>query len=273
MSFSLFTNEGEEKKFKETFSKIKNTVVVLSGKGGVGKSSVAVNLAYYLAIQGKKVGLMDVDFHGPSIPKLLGIENKKLLSDKKGSVRPIEITNSFHAVSIGMALESVDSPVIWRGPMKVSAIKQFFCDVNWGELDYLIIDSPPGTGDEPLTVAQFLKKKANSLIVSTPQEVSISDVRKSLSFIKNLGFKNLGIVMNMSHFVCPECGEKTYIFKHGAIKQMAEDHNTEILGEIPIEPLVSECGDKGGFFVSSYGKTPAGKEFEKIGEKIISKLS
>lgn len=272
MSFSLFTNDDEEKRFKETVSKIRNTVVVLSGKGGVGKSSVAVNLAYYLAIQGKKVGLMDVDFHGPSIPKLLGIEKQRLGSDNNGKIQPVRITDTLHAVSIGLALESVDSPVIWRGPMKVSAIKQFFCDVQWGELDYLIIDSPPGTGDEPLTVAQFLNENANALIVTTPQEVSISDVRKSLSFVKNLGFTNLGIVVNMSHFVCPKCGEKSYIFNPGNFSKMAEDHNTEILGEIPIEPLVSECGDRGGFFVSSYGKTPAGVEFEKIGEKIISKL-
>ncbi len=273
MSFSLFTNPEEEKRFNDTVSKIKNIIVVMSGKGGVGKSSVAVNLAYYFAMQGKNVGIMDVDFHGPSIPKLLGIEGKKLGSDESGRIKPVRISDTFHAVSIGLALDSIDSPVIWRGPMKVSAIKQFFCDVEWGELDYLIIDSPPGTGDEPLTVAQFLQNKANALIVTTPQEVSISDVRKSLSFASGLGFKNLGIVVNMSHFVCPKCGEKSYIFNPGNYKKMAEDHNTEILGEIPIEPLVSECGDEGRFFVNVYGKTPAGIEFEKIGEKIFKKLA
>ncbi|HNW82580.1 MAG TPA: Mrp/NBP35 family ATP-binding protein [bacterium] len=274
MSFSLFTNEDEEKRFKESVSKIRNIIVVMSGKGGVGKSSVAVNLSFYLAMQGKNVGIMDIDFHGPSVPKLLGIENRKLQSDSSGKMLPERITDSFHAVSIGLFLDSIDSPVIWRGPMKVAAIKQFFCDVQWGELDFLIIDSPPGTGDEPLTIAQFLNSKnANAIIVTTPQEVAISDVRKSLSFANNLGFRNLGIVVNMSHFVCPHCGQKSEIFKKGDVAQMAEDHNTEILGEIPIEPLVSECGDKGGFFVPFYGKTPAGIEFEKIGEKILTKLS
>lgn len=272
MAFSIFSNKDEEKRFSEAVSKIKKIIVVMSGKGGVGKSSVAVNLAYYLASQGKNVGVMDVDFHGPSIPKLLGIESRKLDSDRSGRILPVKITDHFHAVSIGLVLDSVDNPVIWRGPMKTSAIKQFFCDVQWGELDFLIIDSPPGTGDEPLTVAQFLNGRAEALIVTTPQEVSISDVRKSLSFAENLGFRNLGIVVNMSHFVCPHCNEKSYIFNPGNIKRMAEDHHTEILGEIPIEPLVSECGDKGGFFVSFYGKTPAGLEFENIGEKIIRKL-
>jgi len=272
MSFSLFQNEEEEKKFNDTLSKIKNTIVVLSGKGGVGKSSVAVNLAYFLALQGKNVGVMDVDFHGPSVPKLLGIEGSKLTSDESGRMNPVKVASNFHAISIGLVLDSQDNPIIWRGPMKVSAIKQFLSDVNWGELDYLIIDSPPGTGDEPLTVAQFLGADTNAVIVTTPQEVAISDVRKSLSFAKNLSFNTLGLVVNMSHFVCPHCQEKSYIFQNGNIKKMAEDHNIEILGEIPIEPLVGECGDSGKCYSHIYGKTPAGKAFEKIGETIINKL-
>ena len=272
MSFSLFQNDEEEKKFKETVSKIKNTIVVLSGKGGVGKSSVAVNLAYFLAMQGKNVGVMDVDFHGPSVPTLLGIEKEKLTSDDSGRMKPVKITDNFHAISIGLFLDSQDNPIIWRGPMKVNAIKQFFCDVEWGELDYLIIDSPPGTGDEPLTVAQFLGDGTNAIIVTTPQEVAISDVRKSLSFTKNLKFNTLGLIVNMSHFVCPHCGEKTYIFQNGGTKKMAEDHNVEILGEIPIEPMVGECGDKGKCYAHVYGKTPAGIAFEEIGTKIVSKL-
>lgn len=272
LSFMQFASPEEEKRFKDAVSRIKNIIVILSGKGGVGKSSVAVNLAYYLAMQGRDVGVMDVDFHGPSIPKLLGIEGKKIESDDNGIMKPVRITDSFHAISIGLLLDSADNPVIWRGPMKVAAIKQFFCDVLWGDLDYLVIDCPPGTGDEPLTIAQFLGEGVNSVIVTTPQEVAISDVRKSLSFSRNLGFNTLGLIVNMSHFVCPHCGEKTYIFNKGNIQKMAEDHLVEILGEIPIEPLVSECGDNGGFFVSQYGKTPAGMEFEKIGEKIVTKL-
>lgn len=272
MSFSLFENEEEEKRFKENVSKIKNVIVVLSGKGGVGKSSVAVNLAYFLAMQGKSIGVMDVDFHGPSIPKLLGIEGKKLAADKSGKMSPVKITDNFHAISIGLLLDSQDNPIIWRGPMKVAAIKQFLCDVEWGELDYLIIDSPPGTGDEPLTVAQFLGAGTNAIIVTTPQEVAISDVRKSLSFAKNLSFKTLGLVVNMSHFICPNCGERSYIFQNGDIKKMAQDHNVEILGEIPIEPLVGECGDNGKCYSHIYGKTPAGLAFEEIGTKIIGKL-
>ena len=272
MSFSLFQNEEEEKRFKATVSKIKNIIVVLSGKGGVGKSSVAVNMAHFLAMQGKSVGVMDVDFHGPSVPKLLGIEGKKLTSSEAGIMNPIKVTDNFHAISIGLVLDSQDNPVIWRGPMKVAAIRQFLCDVNWGELDYLIIDSPPGTGDEPLTVAQFLNENTNAVIVTTPQEIAISDVRKSISFAKNLNFNTLGLVVNMSHFVCPHCGEKSYIFQNGDIKKMVEDHGIEILGEVPIEPLVGECGDEGKCFAHVYGKTPAGQAFEDIGTKIITKL-
>jgi len=265
-----FLTPEEQKNLDINLGKIKHKIMVLSGKGGVGKSSVAVNLAFYLSLQGKKVGLMDVDFHGPSIPRMIGKENEHVFTNKGGSkVYPMEINENFHAMSVGFMLNSVDNAVIWRGPLKFSAIKQFLIDVEWGELDYLIIDAPPGTGDEPLTVAQFLGKNLEAIVVTTPQDVAISDVRKSLSFCQQLKMNLLGLVVNMNGFTCPHCGTVTKIFQEGHIKEMAEQFKVPIIGDIPMEPEVSRSGDKGEFFMHSYGKKPAGEAFEKLGMTIV----
>lgn len=252
--------------------KIKHKILVFSGKGGVGKSSIAANLGVYLALQGHKVGILDIDFHGPSIPKILGMEKAQIKGTEDGLLLPVQKTPSLSVLSVGFMLGEQDMPIIWRGPKKIGAIREFIEHVEWGTLDYLVIDSPPGTGDEPLTIAQFCGKETNAIVVTTPQEVALSDVRKSLSFCNELQLNLLGVVENMSYFVCPHCNEKTEIFGRGKIDEMIKTFKTEILGRIPIEPSVAALSDDGEPFILKGGKTPAAEAMEKMFEKIESKL-
>ncbi len=183
----------------ENLQKIKNTIVVISGKGGVGKSTVSVNIAYALALQGRRVGIMDVDIHGPSIAKMTGIDNKRLVSEEEGErPRPIEAVHNLFVLSIASMLESPDEAIIWRGPMKMGVIRQFLEDIDWPELDYLVVDCPPGTGDEPLSVIQLIGDVTGVVVVTTPQDVALLDVRKSINFVKKLETPILGIVENMA---------------------------------------------------------------------------
>jgi ATP-binding protein involved in chromosome partitioning len=237
--------------------RIRHKVVVLSGKGGVGKSTVAVNLAVALMLAGKKVGLLDVDIHGPSIPTMLGLEGEKLQGGADGLV-PIEV-GGLKVMSIGFFLNSQDDAVIWRGPLKMGVIKQFLKDVVWGDLDYLIIDSPPGTGDEPLSVVQLIGTLDGAVIVTTPQKVAAIDVRKSISFCRKLNVPVLGVVENMSGFACPKCGEVTQVFRSGAGQEIARDMLVPFLGSIPIDPKVAEACDNGKAFIHHYASTPAAK--------------
>ena len=193
-----------------SLEKIQNKFLVMSGKGGVGKTSVSVNLAIALANKGFKIGLMDVDIHGPDIPRMLGLEGMLDVSENR-KLKPKTYSKNLSAVSIESLLQSKDDAIIWRGPMKYSAIKQFIGDVEWGKLDYLIIDSPPGTGDEPLTIAQTISD-AKTIIVTTPQEISLADVRKSISFCKTLKMEIFGLIENMSGFACPHCGQLIELF-------------------------------------------------------------
>ena len=215
-----------------TLDKIKNKIMVMSGKGGVGKTSVSVNLAIALAAAGKKVGLMDVDLHGPDIPRMLGLDGMMDVSGNR-KLRPLQWSENLKAVSIEALTPSKDEAIIWRGPIKFSAIRQFIGDVDWGELDYLVIDSPPGTGDEPLTVAQTIKD-AKALVVTTPQEISLADVRKSISFCKTLKMGIVGIVENMSGFVCPHCGKSVDLFGTGGGERTAKNMNLPFLGKNPL---------------------------------------
>ncbi len=239
----------EEMEIKEQLNKIKKRFIIMSGKGGVGKSTVAVNIALGLAQKDKKVGLVDVDIHGPSIPTLLNLENAKAMGTGDGKILPIEINNNLKVVSIGFFLPSKDEAVIWRGPLKMSFIKQVIKDVLWGELDYLIFDCPPGTGDEPLSVIQIIKDVDGAIIVTTPQEVAISDVRKSISFCEALGTPILGIIENMSGFICPHCGKETPLFKTGGGEKLAKEKNINFLGKIPFDPKIVESGDEGKPFI------------------------
>ena len=211
----------EQKALQERLEQIKHKVIVMSGKGGVGKSTVAVNIAVSLSLAGKHVGLLDVDIHGPSIPKMLHIEDADVQT-VKDTIQPVDHAG-LKIMSIGFLLHTPDNAVIWRGPMKMGVIKQFIKDVNWGYLDYLIIDSPPGTGDEPLSVCQLAAPLDGAVIVTTPQDVATVDVRKSINFCRQLKLPILGVVENMSGFVCPKCGEITDIFKAGGGERMAKE--------------------------------------------------
>jgi len=266
-SAKLKKPEENDAEFKERqdlakrLCQIKHKIMVLSGKGGVGKSTVAVNLAMALSLEGYRVGLMDVDLHGPSIPKLLGLEGAAIMGGEEGLV-PIQLSENFKTMSIGYLLRGADDAVIWRGPLKMGLIKQFIKDVHWGELEFLIIDSPPGTGDEPLSVAQLIEHLDGAIIVTTPQELSIIDVQRSIGFCRKLNIPILGVIENMSGFVCPHCGKRTDIFKSGGGERMAKDTGAVFLGKIPLEPKIVEASDSGKPFLAHFAKTETAKAFK-----------
>jgi Mrp family chromosome partitioning ATPase len=261
----------QEKRLKERMLKIKYKFIVISGKGGVGKSTVAVNLAYGLAIKGNKVGILDVDIHGPNIAKMLGIEDKRLIGSDLG-IDPIEVLPGLKAVSLALLLENKDQPVIWRGPLKMITIKQFLTDVNWGELDYLIVDSPPGTGDEPLSVCQLIPDINGAIIVTTPQDVAILDSRKSVLFAKELKVPVTGIIENMSGFICPHCKKEIDLFGMGGGEKSAQDLKVPFLGRIPVEPEIVKSGDSGQPFVHFRNETPTANIVDGIINKIVEHL-
>jgi Mrp family chromosome partitioning ATPase len=249
-------------------AQIKHKIMVLSGKGGVGKSTVAVNVAVALAMEGKKVGILDVDFHGPSIPTLLKLNGKPVKAGDDG-ILPVDFVEGIKVMSIGFLMQEQDKAVIWRGPMKINVIKQLLAEVDWGYLDYLVLDFPPGTGDEPLSVAQLIPDADGAIIVTTPQDLSLIDVRKSIDFCKQLNVPVLGVIENMSGFVCPHCKNVVDIFKRGGGEKMAGEMGVPFLGRIPIEPLIVEASDNGKPFIYHYGKTPAAKAFAKAIKPIL----
>ena len=259
----------QEKRLKDNLAKIKNKLIIISGKGGVGKTTVAVNLAYGLANKGKKVGILDVDIHGPNIAKMLGIEGKRLTGSESG-IEPIEVLPGLKAVSIALLLENKDQPVIWRGPLKMITIKQFLADVNWGELDYLIVDSPPGTGDEPLSVCQLIPDINGAIVVTTPQDVAILDSRKSVLFARELKGPFIGIIENMCGFVCPHCKKEIDLFGIGGGEKSAQDLNVPFLGRIPIEPEIVKLSDSGQPFVHFKKETQTAKIMDEIINRITS---
>lgn len=252
----------ERQRLQARLSRIRHKVVVLSGKGGVGKSTVAVNLATSLMLAGKKVGLLDVDIHGPSIPTMMGIESVTIKGTEDGFL-PIDV-GGIKVMSLGFLLRSPDDAVIWRGPLKMGVIKQFLMDAAWGDLDYLIIDSPPGTGDEPLSVCQLIGRLDGAVIVTTPQKVASVDVRKSITFCRQLELPVLGVVENMSGFVCPRCGEQTTILRSGGGETIARDMQIPFLGSIPIDPEIAESGDAGMAYIQRYATSPTAKVMTEI---------
>jgi len=262
--------ELEELELATRMERIGQKVLVLSGKGGVGKSTVAANLAISLAQAGKKVGLLDVDLHGPSIPKLLGLDGQRLGLDAAGRISPIQIGENLSVVSVGLMLDSAQDAVIWRGPMKYNVIRQFLKDVDWGRLDYLVIDSPPGTGDEPLAVAQMVGKGAWAVVVTTPQDLAIADVRRSVSFCKTLDLHVVGIVENMSGLICPHCGKQVDLFKVGGGEKLAIEMGVPFLGRIPLDPQIVASGDSGKPFIQSFADSPATKAFASVIEPILN---
>ncbi|HPL17736.1 MAG TPA: Mrp/NBP35 family ATP-binding protein [Spirochaetota bacterium] len=264
--------DAEDKaSINENMARIAHKIIVLSGKGGVGKSTVAVNLAVSLAEKKFKTGLLDIDIHGPSVPKLLGIDGGQVMGARNGKMTPVEYNECLKVISIGFLLQDNDTAVIWRGPMKYTVIKQFLADVDWGNLDYLIVDSPPGTGDEPLSICQLIENADGAVVVTTPQDVALIDVRKSVNFYKQLHMPVIGVIENMSGFTCPHCGKETDIFKNGGGKKMAEDMGVPYLGEIPIESHIVASGDSGNPFHvnNNAGETPAHKSFSGIINTIL----
>ncbi|MDD5170055.1 MAG: Mrp/NBP35 family ATP-binding protein [Syntrophales bacterium] len=260
---------AENQQLKERMDRIKHKIMVLSGKGGVGKSTVAANIAVALALEGRRVGILDLDFHGPSIPKLLNVEDRRPGSDGK-SFLPVEYSYGIKVMSMGFLLPTENSAVIWRGPLKMGAIKQLLSEVNWGDLDYLIIDFPPGTGDEALSAAQLLPESDGAIIVTTPQDLSLTDVRKSIDFCRQVKVPVIGVIENMSGLVCPHCQGVIDVFKRGGGETMARETGVPFLGRIPIDPLIVESSDKGTPFVYHNKRTEAAKAFLKAIEPILN---
>lgn len=247
---------------------VKHVVMVLSGKGGVGKSTVSVNLAYALSNHGFRVGLLDLDMHGPNIPKMLGIEDHKL-GVVGESIEPVRVTGSLSVISMAFLLPDTSTPIIWRGPMKMAAIQQFLSEVNWGPLDYLVVDLPPGTGDEALTIAQLAPNVRGAVIVTTPQDVATLDARKSAKFIEKLGLPVIGIVENMSGMICPHCGEEVDLFGKGGGKKIAEEMGIPFLGAIPIDIEMRKAGDEGRPFIIRRNNNPTWASVDKVMESLI----
>ncbi|MFQ6136009.1 MAG: P-loop NTPase [Candidatus Hydrothermarchaeales archaeon] len=256
----------------ESMEKIKHKIVIMSGKGGVGKTTVAANLAVTLSLDGVKVGLLDMDLTGPNIPKMLGIEDRRLYGDKEG-ILPTEVSPNLKVVSTAFFLEDRDAAIVWRGPMKMGVIKQLLEEVYWNELDYLIIDLPPGTSDEPLSVAQNIPETDGVVIVTTPQDVALLDIRKAINFARAIEMPIMGIIENMSGFKCPHCNEEIDIFKVGGGEAAAKELGIQFLGRIPIDADIVKDGDAGHPFVLVHPDSKSAKAFREIVKNIEASLS
>ncbi len=256
-----------EERSMQKLSRIKYRVAVMSGKGGVGKSTVAVNLATSLSMLGKKVGIFDGDVHGPNVPKMLGVDHVAPRVSADG-LTPVMASGGIKVISMGFLVQDDDTPIAWRGPMKHSLFQQFISDVDWGDLDYLIIDLPPGTGDEPLSIAQLMGQPLWTVIVTTPQDVALLDSRKSVVFARSLEMNILGIVENMSGMACPHCGESIDLFKTGGGQRAALELETPFLGAIPIDPKIVLSGDAGTPLTFEAPDSPSAKAFLTIARQV-----
>lgn len=238
------TIEERRKRVNARMRGIKHKFVVLSGKGGVGKSTVAAYLASSLADKGERVGLLDTDIHGPSIPRMLGVDGKRI-TVVDDAIVPVPAGPNLKVMSVAFLLRSSSDAVIWRGPLKMNMIEEFLGNVAWGELDYLIIDSPPGTGDEPLSVCQFLPDLDGAIVVATPQQIALNDVEKSITFCRQVNIPVAGVIENMSGYVCPHCNERVDIFKTGGARKLAEEMKVPFLGRLPLIPAIVDACDTG----------------------------
>ena len=260
--------DNKDQKLNAALCRIKNKIVVLSGKGGVGKSSVAVNIAVGLAQAGKKVGLIDVDVHGPSVPRLLNLSQAKPQAGEN-SLEPIPWNDNLSVMSLGFLIPNKEDSVIWRGPVKMGLIRQFLEEVSWGDLDYLIVDCPPGTGDEPLSVMQLLGREAQAVIVTTPQDLAVDDVRRSINFCRQTQNPVLGVVENMSGFVCPHCQEKVDIFHSGGGERLARESGIPFLGRIPLDPEMVNAADEGRSLLETGEENATTKAFKSVLQPLL----
>jgi len=266
------TMDEKDYRLKKSLARIKHKIVVMSGKGGVGKSTVTVNLATALAMRGFEVGILDADIHGPNIPKMLNIENEDVMSDEQG-LMPVLVPPHMKVMSMAFLLQDPDTPVVWRGPIKMGALRQFVADVRWGDLDFLVVDLPPGTGDEPLTIAQLLEDADGAIIVTTPQDVALLDSRKSVTFAQALKMPVLGIVENMSGLICPHCHNTIDLFKVGGGERAAKEMGVPFLGRVPLDPNVVLGGDDGSPIVLKDKTNPASKAFDEMVERVLEKVN
>lgn len=256
---------------KAAIGQIKRKLIVMSGKGGVGKSSTAVNLSMALARLGANVGLVDVDLHGPDVPRMLGLSGMPGMNTENKLI-PLAYSENLSAVSVESLTEGKDDAIIWRGPVKYSVIQQFIGQVAWGPLDFLIIDAPPGTGDEPLTVAQTIRE-AQAVIVTTPQKVSLADVRKSINFCKTVKMEVFGLIENMSGLVCPHCNCEVDLFGTGGGEETASQMGVPFLGRIPFDPEMVSCTDAGAAYLEKHPDSPVSNAYRKIAEKLMASIS
>lgn len=257
----------QEMRLYEQMGKVKYKIAVMSGKGGVGKSTVAANLAEAFQKKGMVTGIMDVDIHGPNIPKLFGVEGKEVMIDN-GKMVPVYSKNGIKVMSMGFLIETNDKPIIWRGPQKSGAIKQFMADVAWGDLDVLIIDNPPGTGDEPLTVLQTLPNVDAVVMVTTPNSISQEDVVKCVNMVKMLHIDKIGLVENMAYYVCPHCGEKSEIFGKSHGDEFASQMDIKFLDSLPLTEEVLKSTEDDSTVVDSYVQSELSEKFISIADKI-----
>ncbi|MFZ5500946.1 MAG: P-loop NTPase [Candidatus Micrarchaeota archaeon] len=260
----------EDLMLADSLTRIENTLMVLSGKGGVGKSTVAVNLAASLAAHDREVGLLDIDLHGPSVPTLLKLEGVGAPGTSEHGLVPVKYSDHLKVMSVEfIAGDHAGEALIWRGPMKHRLIRQFIAEVDWGNLDFLIVDAPPGTGDEPLSICQLAPPRSQAIIVTTPQDLAVKDVKKSIAFCKVLGMPVFGIIENMSGFVCPDCGAQHMLFKTGGGEKLAALTGHRFLGRIPVDPRLVIASDAGKPFVLEYPASPAARAFDAIIEPIL----
>ncbi len=267
---ALFNKKEETPMQPSTIVGVRNTVAVASGKGGVGKSTVAVNLAVALVQMGMRTGLLDADVYGPSIPLMMGKQGRSTISQDQ-KIRTVT-SHGVSLMSVGFLIDGDDTPMIWRGPILHGIIQQFINDVDWGELDYLIIDLPPGTGDAPLSLSQSVVL-TGAVMVTTPQDVALIDVRKGVAMFRKLNVPLLGVVENMSYFVCPHCNERTDIFHGGGGEHVSEKLGIPLLGSIPIDPAICDAGDKGIPIVASSTPSPQAEAFREVATALVGRVT
>ncbi len=254
----------------DTVTRIENTLMILSGKGGVGKSSVAVNIAAALAASDKQVGLLDIDLHGPSVPTMLNLQGTHSPGVNERGLIPVRYNDNLKVMSIEFVMkEQAHEAIIWRGPMKHRMIRQFISEVHWGDLDFLVVDAPPGTGDEPLSICEMAPPHSQAIIVTTPQQVAINDVKKSIRFCRNMEMPVFGIIENMGTFICPNCEAEHELFKQGGGEKLARETGFKFLGRIPFDPRIVQCSDNGKPFVLEYPESAAAQAIQKIIKPIL----